>query len=77
MISDLEEADEEWISNELEGDLNTLFTEARKSKGDPISKKIVQNMDGWLKSQLEQAIADYKAENPRFQYRLYSESDDS
>ena len=50
MISDLEEADEEWISNELEGDLNTLFTEARKSKGDPISKKIVQNMDGWLKS---------------------------
>ena len=77
MISTLEEADEEWISSELQGDLNQLFTEARKQKGDPLSKKIVENMDGWLKSELEEAIVDYKQDNPRFQFRIYSESDEN
>lgn len=40
MIKDLEDPDEEWISEEFEGDLKQLFKEANV-KGDPTSKKIV------------------------------------
>ena len=34
----------------MANDLKKLFKEAKKKKGDPISKKIVENMDDWLKS---------------------------
>ena len=51
MIKVVEEPDEEWISDEFEGDLKKLFKEANK-KGDPTSKKILSNIDDWLRSEL-------------------------
>ena len=49
MIRVLDSPDEEWISDQFEGDLKQLFKEANK-KGDPISKKILNNIDDWLRS---------------------------
>ena len=42
----------------MANDLKKLFKEAKKKKGDPLDKKIVENIDEWLKSELEEAIED-------------------
>ena len=67
---DDEEFDEDQLFDELEGDLKKLFKEANKKNGDPVSKRIVEQMDDWLKSELQIAIDDYEDDNPRFEYRL-------
>ena len=51
-----ESIDEEDLFYEMSFDLKKLFKEAREKKGDPISKRIVDNLDDWLKSEIEEAI---------------------
>jgi ATP-dependent Lon protease len=71
---DSEKVDED-IYVELEYDLRKLFKEARAKKGDPISKRIVGNIDDWLRSELEIAIDEYEAQNPRFEIKLTEEDE--
>ena len=54
------------LYDEFAGSFKKLFSEASKKKGDPISKKIVDGLDEWLKSELERAIDDQEREMPRF-----------
>jgi hypothetical protein len=36
--------------------LRKLFREAEKKKGNPVSKRIVENIDDWLRKELKIAI---------------------
>ena len=58
MIKAVEEADYSWMTEELEGDLKKLFKEAENKK-DSVSKKIVDNIDEWLRSELKHTIVEY------------------
>ena len=51
-----EEIDEEELFYEFANDLKRLFYEANKDKFNPVSKRIVESLDDWLKSELEEAI---------------------
>lgn len=50
--------------------MRKLFKEARAHKADPVSKRIVENIDEWLRTELEIAIDEFEKENPRFEFRL-------
>ena len=65
---DDEEVDTPDLENTISGSLRTLFEEAGKDDGDPVSKRIVDEMDEWLKSYLQQAIDDQieKEKEPEF-----------
>ena len=52
MIKTIEEADFEWMCDEFEGDLKKLFREA-DGKENSISRKIVENIDEWLRDELK------------------------
>jgi hypothetical protein len=39
--------------NEISQDLRKLFKEAYQEKGDPISKRIVEGIDDWLRNELK------------------------
>ena len=69
-IVDANEKVDEEIFVELEYDLRKLFKEARAHKADPVSKRIVENIDEWLRTELEIAIDEFEKENPRFEFRL-------
>ena len=45
-----EEIDEEELFFDFGNDLKRLLKESNQKKGNPISKKIVENIDYWLKS---------------------------
>jgi hypothetical protein len=47
------------LKKELKNDLTRLLREAKKKKGDPITKKIVENIDPWLITELEYAINEF------------------
>ena len=47
---DEKEMNEEQLNEELENDLKKLFREAKKKKGDPKSKRIVESLDEYLRS---------------------------
>ena len=44
------------MHRQVSKDLRKLFSEADKNKGDPVSKRIVENIDFWLRNQLKMAI---------------------
>ena len=69
-IVDANEKVDEEIFVELEYDLRKLFKEARVHKADPVSRCIVENIDEWLRTELEIAIDEFEKENPRFEFRL-------
>jgi hypothetical protein len=51
-----EELAEASLKEELRKDFRKLFREARKTKGDSVSKRIVGSIDEWLRIELECAI---------------------
>ena len=52
---DVRQYDEEELCGQLRNDLRRLFREA-DGKKDPLSSKIVADIDQWLKSELKMAI---------------------
>ena len=51
-LKDERELNEEQLDQELEHDLKKLFREAKKNKGDPKSKMIVDSLDEYLRCEL-------------------------
>ena len=69
------EFNEEEIHEELNSDLRRLFKEARQNKGNSTSRRIVEGIDKWLRTELETVIDEKEKEIPLFEYKLYSPKD--